>query len=236
MWFKNTNKDKNVYLLLDRSGSMAREWPATINSINEYVKKLEDDVNVYIAAFDSEGGHYQYGLNNWSGAILEFSVLRLTTAKAFEPITIYEISPRGGTPLFDAAGKIMNQMLQDNPERAVLVVMTDGEENTSREFTRDAVMGMIKRLEEKKWPVVYLGAGFKEVEKYATSTFNMASTNTFNTTGATRGMAMSSVGGKTMNYFNATDTVTMDAAMLYTEEEKAQFNGENTEAKTSDKS
>jgi hypothetical protein len=234
MWFKNTNKDKNVYLLLDRSGSMATEWPATINSINEYVKKLEDDVNVYIAAFDSGGSANNY--TGWNIATIDFSEVRKTTAKAFEPITIYEISPRGGTPLFDAAGRIMNQMLQDNPERAVLVIMTDGEENTSREFNRDRVMGMIKLLEEKKWPVVYLGAGFKEVETYAISTFNMASTNTFNTTAGTRGAAMASVGAKSMAYFNSTDTVTMDAAMLYTDEEKAQFNGENREAKTSDKS
>jgi len=213
MWFKNTNNDKNVYLLLDRSGSMAREWKSTLESINGYVKKLEDDVNVFLAAFDSSYG------DDW------FKVIRKTTAKAFEPVTEYEVSPRGGTPLFDAAGKIMHQMISDNSKKAVLVVMTDGEENSSREYSHSSVMSMIKKLEEKDWPIVYLGAGFKEVEKYAVGTFSISTSNVFNTTAGTREMAMGSLGNKTMDYFNVT---VGDSAktMEFTEEEKALYSGE----------
>lgn len=210
MWFKNT-KGRNVYLLLDRSGSMASEWESTLQSINGYVKKLEDDVNVYIAAFDNPG---------------DYKVLRQTTAKNYEPITEYEVSPRGMTALFDAAGTIMNQMIQDNPEKAVLVVMTDGGENNSREYKHSTVMEMIKKLEKKDWPIVYLGAGFKEVESYAVGTFSINSANVFNTTAATRGMAMNSLGSKTMDYFAVAAGQSGDT-MSYTEQEKAIFSEGN---------
>lgn len=218
MWFKNTKSDKNVYLLLDRSGSMASEWEATLESINVYVKKLEDDVNVFVAAFDSEGTGF---------GEMDFKILRQTTAKGFEPITQYEVSPRGGTPLFDAAGKIMNQMIQDNPLKAVLVIMTDGEENSSREFKHSTVMEMIKKLEKKDWPIIYLGAGFKEVESYAVGTFSINKANTFNTTAATRGLAMNSLGAKTMDYFQV-EVGNSSFTMSYTEEEKSAFSGNKT--------
>jgi uncharacterized protein YegL len=218
LWFKNTNNDRNVYLLLDRSGSMASQWESTLESINGYVKRLEDDVNVYVAAFDSGGGMY---------ALVDYLVLRQTTAKKFENISITEVSPRGGTPLFDAAGRIMTQMINDNPEKAVLVVMTDGEENSSREFTHQRVMDMLKTLETKKWPVVYLGAGFKEVSNYAFSTFNLAATQSFNTTNITRNAAMGATASKTHDYFSTGDATVMS----YSEEEKAAIDNGTYDAK-----
>lgn len=162
------SKKNAAYILLDRSGSMASNWNETIESVNAYVKTLDKDVDVYFAVFDSEGYPSQ----------TKFEVVRDCKAAKFGTIGSMELSPRGGTPLYDSAARIMNKMLADGAGRAVLTVVTDGEENTSREWNLEKVKDLLKQLESKDYAVVYIGSGFKEVEKYATQTFDFAATNT----------------------------------------------------------
>lgn len=212
MWFKKNKNGKNVYMLIDRSGSMSGEWGATLESVNSYITKLEDDVNVYVVSFDSY---------NRDDKDPDYRVLRECTAKTYKLLENSEVSPRGGTPLYDAAGKIISQMLQDNPERAVLVVMTDGGENASSEYTLAAVKAKLAEIETKKWPVVYLGAGFAEVAQYAGATFNINKAYTFNTTSTTRGAAMASLSAKSTEYFTSAD-ICLDT-MAYNDAERASF-------------
>ena len=77
------------------------------------------------------------------------------------------INPRGGTSLFDAMGKAINEVgirlantkEEDRPEAVIALVITDGEENSSKEFTGEQIKGMIKEQEEKySWKFIYLGA------------------------------------------------------------------------------
>ena len=216
MWFKNSKSGRNVYILLDRSGSMSTNWQETLGSINGYVEKLEDDVNVYLAAFDSCGGE-------------DYQVLRETTSKEWRLITNEEVSARGSTPLYDAAAKIMNKMLSDNPQKAVLVVMTDGQENCSKEYRLDAVKAKLKEIEKKEWPAVFLGADFSQVVSYTTTTFGVSSSNAFNTTSAMRGTAMNMMAGKTSTYFTA-DLGTQASAesMQWSDEEKKLVGGDDS--------
>lgn len=221
MWFKKDSvrkTGKNVYILLDRSGSMATSWLETLGSINGYVEKLEDDVNVYLAAFDSAGDK----------PADDYLVLRETTAKKFDPLTEKEVSARGGTPLYDAVGRISEQMLKDNAERAVLVIMTDGYENTSKEYNLDSIKAKLKELERKDWPTVMLGADFKNVTSYATGTFNISSSNVVNTSKAMRGFAMNTLAGKTESYFSSIAGTTASLnAMKWTDTEKAKIENED---------
>ena len=218
MWFKKN--DKSVYLLIDRSGSMAGSWPETLGAVNSYIKKLEDDVKVYVAAFDSNG--------MWNAATLQYNVLRENvTAKTCEEITNKDAIPSGGTPLYDAVGKIADKMIADNPTKAVLVIMTDGEENSSHEYTLDSVKGKLKILEKNDWPTVYLGADFKNVTVYATSTFNVSGSNTYNTTARNRGLVMDTYATKTASYFTSAQNSTASAeSMKLTDAEKAKLDAE----------
>jgi Uncharacterized protein containing a von Willebrand factor type A (vWA) domain len=214
LWFKKTTNTRNVYLLLDRSGSMANGWEETLGAVNGYIEKLEDDVNVYFAAFDSAG---MFGSAN-----LDLQVLRESTAKDYKKVTSNDVTPRGGTPLYDAVGKVADKMIEDDPARAVLVIMTDGEENTSREYNRDAVLGKLKILENKDWPTVYLGSDFKNVVTYAQSTFNISSSNSINTSARNRGATMDLYATKTGCYFNATaGSAASTDSMKLTDDEKA---------------
>jgi hypothetical protein len=198
---------------------MSYDWETTLNSVNSYVEKLEDDVNVTIAVFDS----WTDGPNQEP---LQFKVLREGAALGLKPIKETEVSARGGTPLYDAAAKMMNKMIEEDPAKAVLVIMTDGQENTSKEYKLADVKAKLAQIEKKGWPAVYLGANFKEVRSYSTSTFDWSAGATLNTTSATRGATMDLMAQKSHSYFTA--PAGMGAESLnFTDQEIASAEGTN---------
>jgi hypothetical protein len=148
----------HAYVLLDRSGSMQSLWVEALSSINAYAKELANktdgdavDSHVTLAVFDSQEG-------------LQFDVLRKKVpALHWENVTDAEASPRGMTPLLDALGRLISLAETDNPDKAVIVVMTDGQENASREVTREGVKAGLDRVKAKGWEVVFLGANFDNI-------------------------------------------------------------------------
>ncbi|HCX11865.1 MAG TPA: VWA domain-containing protein, partial [Hyphomonas sp.] len=92
---------------------------------------------------------------------MQFDVLREKVgAEDWTDVTNEEANPRGMTPLFDAIGRMVSLAEADDPEKAVIVIMTDGLENSSRELTRDGAKAALDRAEAKGWEVVFLGAEF----------------------------------------------------------------------------
>ncbi len=147
------------YILLDRTGSMGDIWDEALGSVNAYAKSVgeadegelegEDiETNISLAVFDFQES-------------LQFDVLRDgVKAEAWQTVTDDEASPRGMTPLFDAIGRMVSMAEADNPEKAVIVIMTDGKENSSREITKDGAKAALDRARKKGWEVVFLGAEF----------------------------------------------------------------------------
>ena len=147
------------YILLDRTGSMSDIWDEALNSVNAYATSFgeadegevegEDiETRLTLAIFD-----YQESM--------QFDVLRENViAEDWTNVTNDEASPRGMTPLFDAIGQIVSLAETDAPEKAVIVIMTDGLENSSRELTKDGAKAALDRAEAKGWQVVFLGAEF----------------------------------------------------------------------------
>ena len=81
--------------------------------------------------------------------------------------------PHGCTALFDAVGiaideigKWLNDMKEDErPEKNIIVIMTDGEENSSKEYTASKIKEMIKHQEDKyNWTFVYMGSDLKDAK------------------------------------------------------------------------
>jgi hypothetical protein len=75
--------------------------------------------------------------------------------------------PRASTPLLDALGRGINDLEkslselkeEDRPSKVVLVVVTDGQENSSREFRKDQIEKMVKeKTERSSWQFVFLSA------------------------------------------------------------------------------
>ena len=93
-----------------------------------------------------------------------------------ELTTVTELSeqtfvPRGWTALYDAIGKqiietgkkLKDMEEEDRPEKVIFVILTDGEENQSKEFRgeqgRQAIQQMITHQTEKySWAFMFLGA------------------------------------------------------------------------------
>lgn len=156
----------HAYILLDRSGSMQGLWVEALSSVNAYAKELANktdgdapeylgDSHVTLAVFDSQES-------------LQFDVLRKKQpALHWETVTDKDATPRGMTPLLDAIGRMVALAESDNPDKAVIVVMTDGAENASRELTRDGVKAALDRVKKRGWDVVFLGANFDNISDAA---------------------------------------------------------------------
>lgn len=191
-----------VYLLLDRSGSMETQWTEALGSINGYVANLPRNTRVMVATFDT----------------LSYDVIRYTTVEEYKPISRDDATPRGGTPLFDSAARMMWRILDDTPERAVFVVMTDGEENNSTNFKQKDVKSLTKKLEDKKYEVIFLGANFDKVGDVAanfglhSSKWSPVATRNLNAYMST------TMAGATESYLNT------GAAINITEDEKLKAN------------
>ena len=146
--------DKEIVLVLDRSGSMGTIKNDVIGGLNTFFdeqKKVKGKATVTIAQFDD-----QYEIT--------FDGVDINTIPKFDDTTFV---PRGLTALLDGIGKTINNIYgrikstakKNRPEQVVFVIMTDGGENASKEFTREAIFKMIREMEAKdKWQFIFLGA------------------------------------------------------------------------------
>jgi hypothetical protein len=141
-----------VNVVLDRSGSMARIRAQTVTGYNEYLNGLKSDkttdYNITLIQFDSA---------------MATSTASLTVNYADKPLaqisdlTLAEYEPRGMTPLYDAIGECVRRV--DSKGRPVItVIITDGQENASHEFTRESIKSLIQEKEKEGWTFVFLGA------------------------------------------------------------------------------
>jgi Mg-chelatase subunit ChlD len=144
------------FILLDRSGSMEVLWTEALNSVNAYVKKLAEDkvdTGVTLATFDKDGEQFK------------FDVIRdRIVPSTWKAVTDSDATPRGMTPLNDAIGRVVALAKAGvngtQYDKLALIVMTDGLENASREFTHAAAKALLDDCRAKNWQVIFLGADF----------------------------------------------------------------------------
>lgn len=74
------------------------------------------------------------------------------------PLTRETYVPRGGTALNDSIGRALGRLEAKNPAKAILVILTDGEENSSREFNTQQIKDRVTAAQARGWQVVYLSA------------------------------------------------------------------------------
>lgn len=142
--------DTLIAVVLDESGSMGSHKTQTISAYNEYVAgmRLNSKGNVYLtlAKFDTKIPTCRVEYKNKPLA----EVPELTSAN---------YTPGGGTPLYDAVGFTVKELEPEvNGRNVLVIILTDGEENSSREYTSSQVKAMIAEKEKLGWVFVYLGA------------------------------------------------------------------------------
>jgi len=144
----------DIVVVLDRSGSMAAGIDDTIGGFNTFLdeqKRAEGLARLTLTQFDHE---------------YEIVYEREDIAKV-PPLDRSTYVPRGRTALLDAIGRtisvvgarVASETVADQPWKVVFVIITDGQENASREFNRARVLEMIRKQEkEGGWEFVFLAA------------------------------------------------------------------------------
>lgn len=190
-------KDMDIYILLDRTGSMAPIWDEAVSSVNTYVKELGKDGakdRITLAVFDA----YDTGM--------QFDVLRnAVTIGEWLPIGVDEVSPRGMTPLFDALVRLITRAEEVNNDKTAIVVMTDGYENASREVNWKAARAAIDRVLKKKWQVNFLGANFDGFDQ--AESVGVTRERSMNFSRGRAGAAMASTAERHRMYRNSKETI-----------------------------
>lgn len=187
---KNKQKKEtlSVFVALDRSGSMAGpSWDNGIEALNSYVAGLKEadiEGDITVVAFDTH--------RDVSGKSTVDLVDLANNAdiSTFQPLTSSVLQPRGMTPLFDAAATVMHRAIGRNNKKTVVIIITDGHENSSVEYTQARVKDMVELITKKGWEVVFLGANF-DVKSYTTASgLDVSKSMSFDSTsrGATQTM------------------------------------------------
>lgn len=133
-----------IVVILDRSGSMQkirRDMEGGLNRFVEDQRNLnESGCKFTLVQFDNE---YE----------------RVYDAVPIGDVSPIALRPRGSTALLDAVGQTLSSLIERKPEgKVVVLIVTDGRENASREWTRPAVESLVNECEAAMWEIVFLGA------------------------------------------------------------------------------
>jgi len=159
-----------IVIVLDESGSMESVKSDTIGGFNEFLtsqKKIKGNANVTLVKFSD-----YYKVINDGTDIAHVSELNESN-----------YTPSYSTSLLDAVGKTINSVgkrLADTPEnkrpeKVIVAIITDGYENSSKEFTRGQINDMVGHQRDKyDWEFLFLGADIdawgKEIGIYHNAT------------------------------------------------------------------
>ncbi len=149
-----------LVFILDRSGSMAGLERDTIGGFNAMLQKqkaVDGPCRVTTVLFDS------------CCTLLHDRI----DIQAVGPMTDREYAAGGSTALLDAIGKTIRKLAavqsstaaEYRAENVMFVIITDGEENASREYSAPQVRAMVEHEKNRYgWEFVFLGANIDAVE------------------------------------------------------------------------
>ena len=134
----------HIVFVLDRSGSMSSVANDAAGGFNQFVeaqKKAKVKPLITLIQFDTA-----YEVNCEKVALKDAPVL--TVGENY--------IPRGMTALNDALGKAITT--HEDEKHVIVGVMTDGQENSSHEFSKDALKSLIERKQKDGWEFHYLSS------------------------------------------------------------------------------
>ena len=202
----------HISIILDKSGSMQSCLSDTIGGFNSFInnqREEEGEATVTLAQFN---GSY------------DLTVDMQPLGEAPE-LCRQSYCPCGSTALLDAIGTTVNNVESnindmdedEQPEKVIFVIITDGEENVSREFNHENIMEMINRhREEDQWEFIFIGANQDAIQSGGGMGIRAGATLNYNQTAqGTRCMYMSLDSGMT-NYRSKCVSDTVDADFFAT--------------------
>lgn len=137
-----------IVFILDRSGSMNSIKNDAIGGFNAFLEeqqKAEGEANLTLVLFDT----------------IADTVVNSKDIREVEPLSSKTYKPSGGTALLDAIGQSIEMITnkEETPEQVIFAILTDGEENSSREFSRKEIFRLISTLRKfSSFEFLFLGA------------------------------------------------------------------------------
>ncbi|MBL8814443.1 MAG: VWA domain-containing protein [Planctomyces sp.] len=141
----------DITLVIDRSGSMQSiksDAEGGINAFIEQQKQEPREANVTLVQFDNK---YEF----------------VHSGVPIRQVPPFKLVPRGSTALLDAVGRAINETgarlgaldESQRPGLVVFVIVTDGEENSSHEFSREQIREMVEHQQSVyNWRFTFLAA------------------------------------------------------------------------------
>ncbi len=143
---ENSNKG-DIILIMDESGSMQSMGKEAPESAKLFIKEQQN-----------------IGIEGTQVSIWKFNhrVVKAVDEKPLTPTSdiSFTYQPEGCTAMYDAIGKAITQKINsDRCDNNICLIITDGLDNSSREFKSLDVKKLIEIAEEKhKWKFVFVGA------------------------------------------------------------------------------
>lgn len=132
-----------IVMILDESGSMNTIRNQMINSINDLImeqKQVKERPTTFTLVKFSD---------NVKEIIVNKSLSNVNN------VTEYDYTPSGSTALYDAIGKTIERFR--NEKDVLMVIVTDGQENASKTYTKNQINKMInEKKTNNNWSYVYL--------------------------------------------------------------------------------
>lgn len=167
-----SNELTEIIFVLDRSGSMQSILTDTIGGFNSFLaeqKKLDGRCKLTFVQFDDK---YEVPLRRYD-------------IKDVPELTVDTFVPRGMTALHDAIGKtiadtkllIEQAAPEEKADKVLFVILTDGQENASKEYTQVHTSSLVKAQQDADWEFLFLAAN---QDAFATAkSYNISSSNAF---------------------------------------------------------
>ncbi len=208
----------HVSVVLDRSGSMESLGSDTIGGFNTFLNDQKGGIGkctFSMVQFDTE-----------------YEVLHtFKEIKDISDLTDRTFMPRGMTALLDAigravvtAGEELSKMKEeDRPGKVLFVIITDGMENSSREYTHEKISEMIKHQEEiYKWKFVFLAANQDAILTGASIGIQCGNTLSFAATDVGVSTVYNTVSSKLKNFRDLTSEMYSSVDTFTVEDRKEQ--------------
>ena len=212
------NDSTHIAVILDRTGSMQSIRDDTIGGFNTFLNQQKAEPGIAtltLVQFDSQDPYE---------VVHKFKAL-----DNIPDLTRKTFVPRASTPLLDAMGRGINdlehslaEMNEDErPGRVVVVIITDGKENASREFRKDQIQKMIAEKQESGWQFVFLSADLDAIGDALDSGIRAASAMAFDKNARGTAAAFASASARIADYRAA-----RIKDVSFTEEDRAQQDSE----------
>jgi len=209
----------HVAIVLDESGSMLSTKTETISGLNEQLQeyKKNDKIDTTLTLVTFSGPQ---------DVNIRYLLRPISEITGF---TDADYNPDGATAMYDGIGKalaaIKNTAKDDDLTNYLVLVVSDGQENASKEFNANIIAEMInERTVTKKWSINYIGAN-QDLSKISRTLGINLEHNTLtynNTTDGTQQMWTSNT-GSTARYMNRLERSSGAAAVsqaFYSQEEE----------------